>query len=114
MAYAASDDNAFPWIVAERRGEDSSYVVASIKTDQAELSTDAMLNEVAPSHLDGVRNWLGIPRSRDPEWVQADHEHTGIEIGTVHVFNLGRTVDELPLPDRVAGRWTRVTENLRP
>ena len=48
---------------------------SAVEADQARLSRQSVLGELAHPRLDGFRSGLRVPGPRDAIWVQSDHEH---------------------------------------
>jgi hypothetical protein len=90
ITHTATNDDALPTPGAKGSGDYCLYVVATVETDQAELSPHAMLDEPGPPDLHAVRYRLRIPRPRHPIRIEPDHEHPQFEGRRLHRRRLRR------------------------
>jgi len=84
IAHTATNDDALPRLRAKRSGDDRLYVVATVETEQTELSPHALFGEAGPSDFDAVCYRLGVPRPGHPIRIESDHEHAGCAGRCVH------------------------------
>ena len=84
IAHTATNDDALPRPRAKGSGYDRLYVVATVETEQTELSPHALFDEPGPSDFNAVHYRLGVPRPGHPIRIEPDHEHTESEGRCVH------------------------------
>lgn len=76
IAHTATNDDALPLLRTKGSGDNRLYIVATVKTDQTELSPHAVFDEPGPSDLNAVCYRLWVPRPGHPIRIEPDHEHT--------------------------------------